>query len=57
MEYLRVSQSVLEKEYALEQIYADASITDKESASKTVRADLEKIQSRQNEIAPFAESI
>ncbi len=56
-EYLRVTQSILEKEYALEQIYADATVTDKESASKAVRADLAKLQTRQNKIAPFAESI
>ena len=56
-EYLRVTQFILEKEYFLEQIYADAKITDKEFASQAVRADLAKLQSRQNEIAPFAESI
>ncbi|MDD2922499.1 MAG: hypothetical protein PHQ36_09440 [Anaerolineales bacterium] len=57
VEYLRGTQSILEKEYYLEQIYADPNIADKESASKEIRAELEKLQARQDQIAPFAESI
>ena len=56
-EYLRNTQSILEKEYFLEQLYADASITDKELASQTLRAELAKQYTRQKELAPLAESI
>ena len=40
-EYLRVTQSILEKEYQLQQIYADAAVTDKELASQELRAELD----------------
>ena len=56
-EYLRVTQSILEKEYQLEQIYADATITDKELASKTVRGELAELYARQKELAPLSESV
>lgn len=56
-EYLRATQTILEKEYLLEQLYADASITDKETASQTVREELKKLYARQKELAPLAESI
>ncbi len=56
-EYLRNTQSILEKEYFLEQLYADASITDKELASQTLRAELAEQYARQKELAPLAESI
>ena len=36
-EYLRTTQAILEKEYLLEQIYADANIKDKELNSISVR--------------------
>ena len=57
MEYMRVTQSIFETEYQLELIYADAAITDKVSASKDARAQLAKLQARQDALAPFAESI
>ena len=56
-EYLRVTQTILEKEYQLQQIYADASVTDKELASKDLRAALDDLYARQADLAPFAESI
>ncbi|MBK9207799.1 MAG: hypothetical protein IPL71_05655 [Anaerolineales bacterium] len=56
-EYLRNTQSILEKEYFLEKLYADASITDKELASQTLRAELAEQYARQKELAPLAESI
>ena len=55
-EYLRVTQSILEKEYQLEQIYADASVTDKELASEAVRSELVDLYARQSTLAPLAES-
>lgn len=56
-EYLRVTQTILEKEYLLEQIYADAEILDKESASTLTREELAIQQNRQTELAPLAESV
>lgn len=57
MEYFRNTQSILEKEYQLSQIYADASVTDKETATQTVRDDLTELYARQNQIAPLAEAV
>ncbi len=56
-EYLRITQSILEKEYLLETIYADANITDKELGSITVREELATLYSRQTKLAPFAEAV
>ncbi|NOT05755.1 MAG: hypothetical protein HOP27_14250 [Anaerolineales bacterium] len=56
-EYLRVTQTILEKEYQLEQIYADAAILDKEIASTSIREELANNQARRSELAPLAESI
>ncbi|MBC7878759.1 MAG: hypothetical protein H7Y59_16430 [Anaerolineales bacterium] len=56
-EYLRTTQSILEKEYLLEQLYADAAIIDKDLATEPTRSELEKLYARQTELAPFAESI
>jgi hypothetical protein len=55
--YLRTTQSILEQEYRLEQIYADAAITDKVLASEPNRNELKKLYARQAELAPLAESI
>ncbi len=57
MEYLRVTQSVLENEYYLQQLYADAAITDKETSSADLRAELSKLYKRQHELAPLAEAV
>jgi hypothetical protein len=56
-EYLRTTQSILEKEYLLETIYADVNITDKELGSITVREELAPLYSRQTKLAPLAEAI
>jgi len=56
-EYLRVTQTILEKEYLLEQIYADAETLDKETASKSTREELAIQQNRQTELAPLAEAV
>ena len=55
-EYLRVTQSILEKEYQLQQIYADVAVTDKELASQELRAELDGLYARQTELAPLAEA-
>lgn len=57
MEYFRNTQAILEKEYQLSQIYADASITSKEAATQPIRDDLTKLYARQNQIAPLAEAV
>jgi len=57
MEYFANTQSILQKEYALSQLYADPSITDKETATQPVRDELEILYTRQNQITPLAESI
>jgi len=56
-EYLAVTKRLLEYESALEQIYADPNIKDKEKASIELRANLNEVQARQNEMAPLAEAI
>jgi hypothetical protein len=55
-EYFWYTQQILEKEYQLEKIYADATIKDKELASESLRAELAVNYARQKELAPFAES-
>jgi hypothetical protein len=56
-EYLQVTQQVLEGEFELQKIYADASIPDKETASEKLRGDLSVLYARQNSLAPLAEGI
>jgi hypothetical protein len=56
-EYLRLTQQISDKEYQLEKIYADASVTDKELASKPLRTELVGMYARQTELAPLAEAI
>ena len=51
------TQQIIDGEAALERIYADASVTDKVAASASLRADLDKLYSRQKEIAPLAEAV
>jgi hypothetical protein len=56
-EYMQTTQTILEKENSLEQIYSDATIADKELASQTVRKELGKLYPRQAELSPLAESV
>jgi hypothetical protein len=56
-EYLWLTQQIYEKEYQIEQIYADAKIMDKELTSASLRAELAKLNARQTELAPLAEAI
>ncbi|KXK15878.1 MAG: hypothetical protein UZ14_CFX002000229 [Chloroflexi bacterium OLB14] len=56
-EYLQVTQTILEKENLLSQIYADPNIDDKETFSQDLRNELNTLYQRQKEIAPLAESI
>ncbi|HVN15188.1 MAG TPA: hypothetical protein VMT73_05555 [Anaerolineales bacterium] len=56
-EYLSVTQNIMNSETALDQIYADATIKDKDAAAKTIRADLAQEYARQNQLAPLTEAI
>jgi hypothetical protein len=56
-EYLRTTQTILEKEYLLELVYADANVTDKEKGSISIRQELATLYSRHAELAPLAEAI
>ncbi len=56
-EYLRITQDILIKEEALQKIYADPAVLDKETASADLRALLQEQYERQTDIAPFAEAI
>lgn len=56
-EHLRVTQSILEKEFQLSQLYADPSIADKDIATEPVREELAELYARQSELAPLAEAI
>ncbi len=56
-EYLRVTRQILEGEYALQRIYADASIVDKDSAAAALRAELDRSYARQGQLAPLAEAV
>ena len=56
-EYLRTTQNLMQTESSIEKIYADPSVTDKESASALLRSQRDEFTARQKEIAPFAESI
>jgi hypothetical protein len=57
MEYLQVTQQIMEGEAALQRVYADTSIEDKEGASETLRGQLAREYARQKELAPLAEAV
>lgn len=55
-EYLQVTQQLLETEAAIEQVYANPDVADKESASSLMRTQRDQLIDRQNQLAPFAEA-
>lgn len=57
MEYLRVTQGILEKEYLLSQQYADPAVVNKEAATQTLREELAELYTRQTQLAPLAEAV
>ena len=57
MEYLFITERVLQGEDQLNRIYADPAITDKEAASAHLRAEMDALYQRQQQLAPLAESI
>ena len=56
VEYLRTTQNLIQAEQQVEKIFSDPTIKDKESASAYVRAQRDKLISRQNSLAPLAEA-
>lgn len=57
MEYLQVTQRIMEGEALLNQIFADPAIADKESASQGLRGELDTLYDRQTALAPLAEAV
>ncbi|MCC6297670.1 MAG: hypothetical protein IT314_00115 [Anaerolineales bacterium] len=55
-EYLRTTQRLMEVEAALERVFADPAITDKESKSALLRAQQAELLKRQEALAPLAEA-
>ena len=55
-DYLHVTQQLLQTESSIEQIFADPSVIDKDSASEFLRIQRDELIARQNALAPFAES-
>jgi hypothetical protein len=56
LEYLRITQQLMQTENSIEQIFADPNVTDKDSASESLRAQRDELIARQSTLAPFAES-
>jgi hypothetical protein len=57
MESLRLTETILRAENQLNLIFADPNIKDKETATAQIRAQINELNARQNEIAPLAESV
>ena len=56
IEYLRATQSLMQAEQQIEQIFADPAIRDKEASSTHVRAQRDALIARQSSLAPLAEA-
>lgn len=56
IDYLRTTQSLMQAEGQIEQIYANPEITDKESISSYVRGQRDDLIARQRSLAPLAEA-
>lgn len=57
IDYLHFTQLSLEQEHQLEQLYADANILDKETASASLRAEIASTHARQSRLGPIAEAV
>jgi hypothetical protein len=55
-EYLRITEQLIQTEYAIEQVYVNPEITDKDAASEFLRTQRDELIARQAQIAPFAEA-
>ena len=56
LQYLFVTERILQAEDQLNSLYADPSIIDNNAASKHLRAEMERLYLRQKQLAPFAEA-
>ncbi len=57
MESVRLTESIMRAEAALQLVYTDPNIKDKGKASAHIRAELDRLNARQNQITPLAESV
>jgi hypothetical protein len=57
MESLRLTQSILRAETTLQLIFSDPNIKDKEKEAAHIRAELDALNARQDQLAPLAESV
>jgi len=57
MESVRLTETILRAESQLQILFSDPNVTDKEKASAHLRAELDRLNARQNQVAPLAESI
>lgn len=55
--YFRTTHQLMQAETAIEQIYANPDIADKESTSEVVRAQRDELIADQRSLAPFAEAV
>jgi hypothetical protein len=55
-EYLRVTGQLMQAESAIEQVYANPDVKDKEATSEALRAQRDKLLVQQAKLAPFAEA-
>lgn len=55
-EYLRLTGQIMQTESAIEQVYANPDIKDKEGTSQYLRAQRDRLVARQELLAPFAEA-
>jgi hypothetical protein len=56
-DYLHVTQQIMQSEDALNRLYADPSVLDKESASARIRGELDALYRQQSDLAPLAEAV
>jgi hypothetical protein len=56
MQYLFITERLLQAEDQLNRIFADPAIIDKEAASAHLRAEINRLNQRQQQLAPLAES-
>ena len=57
LEYLKLIQQIQQSEASLNDIYADPNITDPNSASASLRQELDRLYARRARLAPLAESV
>lgn len=55
--YFRVTQQIMQGEAALNRVYADASIKDKEASSVAIRNQLASLYKQQADLAPITEAV